>query len=174
MAVAVAPALPQELVAGFEDAKRVVHRDPRVVLLREHQLGVAAGSVHEVEIELVLVTIEDLDVERVFAYPAEARNVVIALALLADEAGDVDPARLAAIGIDNANTDFRIWVSGIGIFLPVDRGMIWNEVRNGILGHLNFIHLQIGNVLSVRRPEVIAAYVELFFVHPVDLAVEDV
>ena len=48
-----------------------------------------------------------------------------------------------------------------------------NPVVDRVLRHLGLVHLQIGEALRVRRPEVVAARLQLFFVDPVHLAVED-
>src|SRR5690349_16920786 len=136
MSVAVAPALPQELVARLEDAERVVPHHPGLVLFRQHELRASGGSVHEVDIELILVAIEHFEIDDILVYPSNPGNVVVALVLLARETGNVYPVCPAAVGIDHPYPYFGIGISRVGILLMIDRWMIRDVVGDRILGDL--------------------------------------
>src|SRR5262249_52333642 len=101
----------------------------------------AAGSVHEIDVELVLIAVENLHVDDIFVHPAEAGDVVVVFALLAGEPLDVYPMRPATIGIDYTDSNLGIWVSSIRILLLIDGRMVRNVIGDWILGNLHLVHL---------------------------------
>src|SRR5215469_18369178 len=133
MSMPVAPALPQELVSRFENAEGVVPHYPGVIFFRKHELRVSARSVHEIDIKLILIAVENLYVDDISVHPPEAWNVVVVPVLLAGETGNVHPMRSAAVGIDHTHAHFRVRIPSIGILLMINCRMIGNVIGDRIL-----------------------------------------
>src|SRR5437868_6601375 len=101
MGKAVAPARPKKLAGaeaslscrsfsglsrlGGDQAKVVVHVDPGIVFVVEHELGSAGSSIDEVKLYLILCAIQYLSIGDAVVHPAEAREVNICLG--ADRSG---------------------------------------------------------------------------------------
>src|SRR5262249_11416845 len=47
-----------------------------------------------------------------------------------------------------------------------------NPISDRIGGNLGLIHLQEGDLTAIRRPEVVAAHIQLFRVHPIHFGVQ--
>ena len=81
---------------------------------------------------------------------------------------------LTAVRIHDTHAHFRIWISGVRIFLAINGWVVRNEIRDRILRNLHLVHLHVYDVLSIRRPKIIAADVEFLLIHPVHFAIEHV
>ena len=165
--VAVAPAEDEEGVIA-DELHVVGHGEVFRLGLLEDAAQVAGVDVGKPEVEVLMIAGEDFDPEDAGIDPAEAGDVVVA-----DVHGNFEPAGVAAAGADDADVDGGIGIAGLGITLLVDGGVDGDPVDERVLGDAGLVHLEVGDFLRVRRPEVVAADVELFEVNPVDNAVEE-
>ena len=138
--MAVAPAGPGELVARFQKLQIVVRLDPGIAVLTEHAAGFAAGCVNKIEVKLVLRAVEHRGPDNAVAYPAEARDVHVLFVR------QMDPLHRAAAAAHHAELHFRIRIAHLGIFFLINRGMLRNEIRDGIRRDLGLVHLQQRNL----------------------------
>src|SRR5229473_3588708 len=159
---------PNKLSVMIKKREVVIYLDPGIAGLAEHAARLAGCSVNKVEIKLVLRTIHNLGPDQTVAHPTKVRNVDVFVA------GQVKPTRLAAVAVHHAQAHFRIWVAHLGILLVVDRWVLRNEIGNRICRNTGLVHLQQDHLLSVVRPEVVAAYAQFFGVHPIHFAVQDI
>ena len=138
------------------------------LLFREHLHRFPRFRIDEIQVHLVLVAIQNLSPDNPFTHPAETRDVGLVIV------GQRNPASLSLVDIRHAQLHHRIRVAHLGIFFVIHRRMRRNQIRDGIGGHLGFIHVQEDDLFVVGRPEIIAAHGQLFGIDPVDVAIEQV
>ncbi len=76
--------------------------------------------------------------------------------------------------LHDSESHVRIRIARLRIFLLVHRRVQRHPVRNWIGRNLLLVHLEKRDLLSIRRPEIIAARVQLFLVNPVDFTVQQI
>ena len=155
-----------------------MHVDPGIRTLGHHQLRLAVVDVDEIQVEPVLHAVHCHRPEQAVAHPSEARNQNVGILAQRQRpgagAGDRDPPELASVGVHHCKAHVGIRIAGLRIFLLVHGRVQRNPIGDGIGRHFLLVHLEEGDLLSVWRPEVIAARVELFLVDPVDFAVQQI
>src|ERR1700760_3548087 len=103
MRVAVTPAWPGKLVAGFHELQIVVRLNPCVAFFGEHNARLTGVYINKIKINLVLRPIEHRGPGHAILYPAKARNVHVFFT------GQVEPLNSSAFGANHAELDFRVW-----------------------------------------------------------------
>ena len=133
----------------------------------QHRARLPRGSIGKVEIAVLVITGDRLDPQCLRVHPAKAGNVV-----LSGANRQLNPYCFPALGAHHAHANIGIRVAGLRIALQIHRCVGWNPVGDRILRHRRLVHLQISQILRVRRPEIVAANIQLLFVDPIHLAVE--
>ena len=169
MRVPIAPARPQEAVSRLQHAEVIVHIDPRIRTgLGQNNVRLARLRIHEVQVHLALNPVEHFDPDHSVADPAKARNEDILVV------GQRNPANLVTVRVHHAQLHDRIRICHFGILFLVQRRMRRDPIGNRIRRHLALVHVEKDDLLAVGRPVVIAAHRQLFGVHPIDVAIEQV
>ncbi len=163
--VPIAPARPQYVRPA--DRHVVVFVEELCVRLLQSQLRAAIGRVGEVQPAMLMVARECLDPQRVRVQPAEARNVIVA-----GSERHLHPVDVGGAYIHHAHAHRRVGIARLRIALHRHCRVRRDPVGDRILRHRRLVRLQKSDRLRVRRPEVIAAHIQLFQVQPVHLAVQ--
>ena len=163
--MSIAPARPQDIRAADGDVITLIE-ELRVRLL-QCQSCAAVGDVSKIESAMLVVAGQRLDPQRMRIHPAEPRNVI-----LTGGERHLHPRIVTGGHVDHAHPNHRIRVAWLGIALHLHRSVRRNPIRDGILRHRRFIHLQVRDALRVGRPEVVAAHVQLFQIQPVHFAIQ--
>ena len=141
-----------------------------LVLFLQHQLRVPRLRFRKVQILVLVVPRQRLHPNRLWVHPPKSRNIILPAC---ECAWKLHPNRLPAMLGHNPHPHLRIRVPRLRIPLLVHRRMRRNPVRNRILRHMLLIHLQIHEMRRIRRPEVVAPYIQLFLINPIHLAIQN-
>ena len=155
---AIAPAQPEELAGGVEKAQTlvlaaahgIVKLDVVGIGLTQDAVRLSGAYVNEIQVLHVLRTVEHHGPGEAGTRPTKARDVEVAFQAEIDCLG-------RAVERGQHQLDRGIRVACIGIALLVGLGWARHPVNNGVLGDRCFIHLEVENLLGVRRPEVVRA-----------------
>ena len=129
-------------------------------------------GIRKVKIPVLMIASDRLNPHGLRIHPSEARNIILPRLETSISAGKLDPNRRAARGADYAHTDLRVGVAGLRKALHIHRRVRGNPIGDRILRHRSLVHLQKDEPSRVRRPEIVAANVQLFLVNPIHLSVE--
>ena len=152
------------------DARVLPSLDPRLARFPQdssRRAGVGAGAVQvEPRLRAVLNLIHDVAAVR---RPADVDDEEVRVL------GGVDPARGSGRGRDDAEPHDRIRIAGLRIVPALDVRVIRKVVDQRVLGDRLLVELQERDAGRVGAPPVgamVAAAVELFGIHPVERAVQ--
>src|SRR5580693_10550487 len=142
------------MVSRLLDGHVVVYVDPRVGGgFGEHSMGAPGTGIDEIKVKIVLGAIQYFSPEDTVTDPSKARNVNLRVV------GERDPLLITAGRAHHTQAHDRVGIAGLGILLPVHSGMRGHPVGDWIGGYPGFVHVQEGDVLAIRGPEVITAHV---------------